>query len=292
MRSLLFVPGDDERKLAKAGDTGADVLLIDLEDAVSPARKAVARAVTAAYLSSRRGLPGPALYVRVNALDTGMTDADLDGVMAGSPTGIMLPKAVDGRDIAHLGAKLAVREAEQNLPDGGTHIIAIALENAKSLFNIGSFAGSSRRLAGITWGAEDLAADLGAESSRDADGLFREPFRLARSFCLYGAAAAAVPAIDTVFTGIRDEAGLRREAGQARADGYTAKLCIHPGQVPVINELFTPAPEEIARARAIITAFAETPEAGVLNIGGKMIDRPHIKAAEAVLARAVAAGIG
>lgn len=291
MRSLLFVPGDDEKKLSKGAGSGADVLLIDLEDAVAPARKAVARSLVAEYLKNRKGQPGPALYVRINALDTGLTDADLDGVMSGAPAGIMLPKACSGRDVAHIGAKLAVREAEHNLADGGTRILAIALEAARALFEMGSFAGSSRRLAGLTWGAEDLAADLGAASSRTAEGGFAEPFRLARHFCLYGAATAAVPAIDTVFTAIRDEDGLRREAEEARSFGFTAKLAIHPAQVAVINDVFTPSPEAIARARAIIEAFAAEPEAGVLNIGGKMVDRPHIKSAEALLNRARAAGI-
>ena len=291
MRSLLFVPGDDEKKLGKGASSGADVLLIDLEDAVAPARKPAARALVAEYLKSRKGQPGPALYVRINALDTGMTDADLDGIMTGGPDGIMLPKACSGRDVVHLGAKLAVREAEHNLVDGGTRIIAIALEAARALFEMGSFAGASRRLAGLTWGAEDLAADLGAAGSRDGTGGFTEPFRLARHFCLYGATTAAVPAIDTVFTGIRDEDGLRRETEEARRYGFTAKLAIHPAQVPVINAVFTPTEAAIERARAILAAFAAEPEAGVLNIGGKMIDRPHIRAAEALLARARAAGV-
>jgi citrate lyase subunit beta/citryl-CoA lyase len=292
MRSLLFVPGDDEKKLAKGASSGADVLLIDLEDAVAPARKAAARAIVADYLKSRAGDPSQALYVRINALETGLTDADLDGVMPGAPHGIMLPKAGHGRDIAHLGAKLAVREAETGLPDGGTQIVAIAPEQANAFFGMGTFAGASARLAGLTWGAEDLAADLGALGSRDAEGRFRPPMHTARMACLYGAAAAGVAAIDTVFTAIKDEAGLRAEAEEARSFGYTAKLAIHPAQVAIINEVFTPSAEAVAHARAIVAAFAEQPGAGVLNINGKMVDRPHIRAAEALLARAAAAGLG
>lgn len=291
MRSLLFVPGDDEKKLAKGADSGADALLIDLEDAVAPARKETARRIVAEYLGSRAGEKRQALFVRINALDTGMTDADLDRIMGGGPHGILLPKASHGRDIAHLGAKLAVREAENNLPDGGTAILAIAPEQAKAFFGMGSFAGSSNRLSGLTWGAEDLAADLGAEGSRDGTGQFRPPFHLARMSCLYGAAAAGVPAIDTVFTAIRDDKGLRNEALEARSIGFAGKLAIHPAQVPVINEVFTPSMEAIAEARAIVAAFAAQPDAGVLNINGKMIDRPHIRAAERLLAWAAAAGV-
>jgi len=291
MRSLLFVPGDNEKKLDKAASTGADVLLIDLEDAVAPARKAAARDMVAAYLRSRAGQPGPKLYVRVNALDTGLTDADLDGVMPAAPDGIMLPKAIGGRDIAHLGTKLAVREAENNLPDGQTRILAIGLETGRAVFQMGSFDGASQRLAGLTWGAEDLAADIGAGSNRDEQGHFTAPFQLARNLCLFAAAAAEVTAIDTVYVDFRNDEGLAAECELARRDGFTAKMAIHPAQVAVINRVFTPGPAQIERARAIIAAFAENPEAGVLTIGGKMTDRPHLRQAERLMARAVAAGV-
>jgi citrate lyase subunit beta / citryl-CoA lyase len=286
MRSLLFVPGDSPRKLEKALQAGADALILDLEDSVAFSEKEGARRTTAAFLAeARQAAERPRLFVRVNALSTGLTDADLDGVMAGAPDGIMLPKAVGGPDMAHLGAKLAVREAEHGLDDGGTRIVAIATETAASLFVLGGFAGASRRLAGLAWGAEDLSADLGAEANRDEAGLFTEPFRLARNLMLFAAAAAEVDAVDTVFTNFRDPEGLARECREAQRDGFVAKLAIHPGQVPVINEAFTPTPEAVARARAIVDAFAQNPGAGVVGLGGEMIDQPHLKRSERLLRR-------
>jgi citrate lyase subunit beta / citryl-CoA lyase len=286
MRSLLFVPGDSPRKLEKALQAGADALILDLEDSVAFSEKEGARRTSAAFLAeARQAAERPRLFVRVNALSTGLTDADLDGVMAGAPDGIMLPKAVGGPDVAHLGAKLAVREAEHGLDDGGTRIVAIATETAASLFVLGGFAGASRRLAGLAWGAEDLSADLGAEANRDEAGLFTEPFRLARNLMLFAAAAAEVDAVDTVFTNFRDPEGLARECREAQRDGFVAKLAIHPGQVPVINEAFTPTPEAVARARAIVDAFAQNPGAGVVGLGGEMIDQPHLKRSERLLRR-------
>jgi citrate lyase subunit beta / citryl-CoA lyase len=286
MRSLLFVPGDSPRKLEKALQAGADALILDLEDSVAFSEKEGARRTTAAFLAeARQAAERPRLFVRVNSLSTGLTDADLDGVMAGAPDGIMLPKAVGGPDVAHLGAKLAVREAEHGLDDGGTRIVAIATETAASLFVLGGFAGASRRLAGLAWGAEDLSADLGAEANRDEAGLFTEPFRLARNLMLFAAAAAEVDAVDTVFTNFRDPEGLARECREAQRDGFVAKLAIHPGQVPVINEAFTPTPEAVARARAIVDAFAQNPGAGVVGLGGEMIDQPHLKRSERLLRR-------
>jgi len=286
MRSLLFVPGDSSRKLEKALQAGADALILDLEDSVALSGKEAARRTTAAFLAeARRAAERPRLFVRVNALSTGLTDADLDGVMGSAPDGIMLPKAVGGPDVAHLGAKLAVREAEHGLDDGGTRIVAIATETAASLFALGGFAGASRRLAGLAWGAEDLSADIGAEANRDEAGLFTEPFRLARNLMMFAAAAAEVDAIDTVFTNFRDPDGLARECREAQRDGFVAKLAIHPGQVPVINEAFTPAPETVARAQAIVDAFAQNPGAGVVGLEGEMIDQPHLKRSERLLRR-------
>jgi citrate lyase subunit beta/citryl-CoA lyase len=286
MRSLLFVPGDSARKLEKSLQVGTDALILDLEDSVALSEKDAARRTTAAFLNeARRAASRPRLFVRVNALSTGLTDADLDGVMPSAPDGIMLPKAIGGKDVAHLGAKLAVREAEYGLEDGGTRIIAIATETAQSLFVLGSIEGASHRLSGLAWGAEDLSADIGAEANRHADGLFTEPFRLARNLMLFAAAAAEVDAVDTVFTNFRDLDGLARECRDARRDGFVAKLAIHPAQVPVINEAFTPSPEAQAQARAIVEAFAQNPGAGVVGLGGEMIDQPHLKRSERLLRR-------
>ncbi|MBL0403000.1 CoA ester lyase [Microvirga aerilata] len=287
MRSLLFVPGDSSRKLEKALASGADVLLIDLEDSVDLSAKEEARRVTAAFLSEQQATPDrPRLFVRVNGLTTGLTDADLDGVMQAAPDGIVLPKTVGGADVAHLGAKLAVREAEFDLKDGATRILAIATENAAGVFALGTFAGASHRLMGMTWGGEDLSADLGAETNRDADGAYTDPYRLARSLTLLGAAAAGVDAVDSVFTNFRDMAGLEAECRMARRDGFVAKMAIHPAQVPIINEAFTPSQEAIDKAKAVIEAFKVNPGAGVVGVNGEMLDRPHQLRAERLLRRA------
>ena len=230
--------------------------------------------------------------VRVNALDTGLTDADLDAIVAGRPDAIMLPKAEGGAAVAHLDAKLTAREALHGLSDGEIRIVALATETASALFVAGTYGGASGRLTGLSWGAEDLSVDLGAETNRDGDGRFTEPFRFARNLCLAAAAAAKIQAIDTVYVDFRDPAGLEREAKEARRDGFTAKLAIHPAQVQTINEVFTPSPAAIARARAVIAAFAEHPGAGVVGIGGIMYDRPHLERAKQLLARAEAAGLG
>jgi citrate lyase subunit beta/citryl-CoA lyase len=287
MRSLLFVPGDSLKKLEKGLTSGADVLLIDLEDSVALAAKEEARRTTSAFLTEHKAnAVRPRLYVRVNGLTTGMTDADLDGVMQASPDGIVLPKAVGGVDVSHLGAKLAVREAEYGLGDGETRILAIGTENAAGVFALGSFGGASHRLMGLTWGGEDLSADLGAEANRDERGAYTDPYRLARALTLFGAAAAGVDAVDSVYTNFRDMEGLAAECREARRDGFVAKMAIHPAQVPVINEAFTPSQEAIERARAVIEAFEANPGAGVVGVNGEMLDRPHLLRAERLLKRA------
>jgi citrate lyase subunit beta/citryl-CoA lyase len=286
MRSLLFVPADSPKKLDKGLSSGADALIIDLEDSVSTDRKAQARSGALAFLREAAASGNrPRLLVRVNALDTGLTDADLDAVVAGKPDAIMLPKAEGGVSVTHLHAKLSAREAMAGLPDGEIGIVALATETASSLFTTGSYRGSSPRLAALTWGAEDLSADLGAEANRDANGRFLDPYRLARTLCLAGAAAAGVPAIDTVYVDFKNEPGLRQEAEEARRDGFTAKMAIHPAQVAAINEVFTPSAEAVAQARSIIDAFEAQPGAGVVGIGGKMYDRPHLVRAKILLAK-------
>jgi citrate lyase subunit beta/citryl-CoA lyase len=287
MRSLLFVPGDSPRKQAKGLESGADALIVDLEDSVAAERKEAARAATLAFLNDVGAkAQRPRLLVRVNGLDTGLTDADLDAVVAGRPDAILLPKAEGGPSVVHLDAKLTAREAICGLPDGAIRIMAIATETAAALFAAGTYAGASARLSALTWGAEDLSADLGAETNRDEEGRFTGPFRLARSLCVAAAAAAKVQALDTVFVDFRDTDGLRREAEEARRDGFTGKLAIHPGQVAVINAVFTPSAAEIAKAQAVLAAFAAAPGVGVVGIDGVMYDRPHLERAKRLLARA------
>jgi citrate lyase subunit beta/citryl-CoA lyase len=293
MRSWLFAPGDDRKKLAKACGCGADILIIDLEDSVAASAKAGARRTALAFLQeSPQDASGPRRYVRINAFRTGLADADLDTIMTGAPDGIVLPKSAGGADIAALDAKIAVREALHDLADGSTAIAAIATESAAAIFGLGTYAGASARLAALTWGGEDLATDIGATSSKDDGSGWTAPFQLARNLCLFGSAAAGLPAIDTVFTNFRDEAGLAAECQVAARDGFSGKLAIHPAQVPVINAAFTPSPETLARAARVVEAFAAAGDAGVVGLDGEMLDRPHLKAAQNLLARATPAERG
>jgi len=287
MRSYLFVPGDSSRKLEKSLGSGADALIIDLEDSVSPSGKDEARRITAGFLAeARKEASRPKFFVRVNDLATGLTVQDLDAVMETGPDGIVLPKAIGGNDVSHLAAIIAVREAEFGLPDGTTSIMAIGTETARSVFQLGTFRGASHRLVGIAWGGEDLSADLGAETNRGDDGHYTDPYRLARSLTLMGAASAEVDAIDTVYTSFKDIDGLAAECRAARRDGFSAKMAIHPAQVPVINDTFAPSESEIAKAKAIVAAFADNPSTGVVAIDGEMIDMPHLKRAQRLLKRA------
>ncbi|MGB6534523.1 MAG: CoA ester lyase [Xanthobacteraceae bacterium] len=284
MRSYLFVPADSAKKLDKAMASGADALIVDLEDSIAPDGKARARESAAAFLKNAVATaPRPYLVVRVNGLQTGLTDADLDAVAPARPDAIMLPKAEGGASVVHTDAKLAVREAMSGLPDGHIKILPIATETAAAMFVAGTFADVSARLIGLTWGAEDLSAELGAHANRDAQGRFLDPYRLARTLCLAGAAAAQVPAIDTVFVDFRDGDGLRRESEEACRDGFVGKMAIHPAQVPIINEAFTPSAPALARAQAIVEAFASHPGAGVVGIDGVMYDRPHLTRAQRLL---------
>ncbi len=292
MRSLLFVPADSTKKLDKGLASGADALIIDLEDSVAPDRKAHARANASAFLAAAtRAAARPRLIVRVNALASGLIDDDLDAVIAAPPDAIMLPKAEGGASVTHLDAKLTAREAMHSIPDGRVGIIAIATETAVSLFRAGTYAGASARLFALTWGAEDLSAELGAEANRAPDGRFLDPYRLARALCLAGAAAAQVPAIDTVTVDFRDLKALRRESEEAQRDGFAGKMAIHPAQVPVINEVFTPTAAAIAKARAVVAAFEANPGRGTVGIDGVMYDRPHLERARQLLARAAAVGV-
>ncbi len=287
MRSLLFVPGDSPKKQQKGLESGADALILDLEDSVALDAKPQARTITRDFLQAARALPKrPLLIVRINGLASGMSDADLDAVMPGAPDAIMLPKSEGGVDVGHLAARIAVREAEADLPDGATGILPIATENGKGIFGLGTYARASHRLLALTWGAEDLSADLGAETNRLQDGSYTDPYRLARALTLFGASAAQIDAIDTVFTSFRDDAGLRAECLAARRDGFTGKMAIHPAQVAPINEVFAPSPEALARAEQIIALFAANPGAGVIGLDGEMLDRPHLIRAERLKARA------
>lgn len=284
MRSLLFVPADSQRKFEKALGSGADALIVDLEDSVAPASKAAARDMAARSIADHRD--GPLLYVRVNDLSTGLTDDDLAAVMAAAPHGIMLPKAGGIEDVARLSVRLRVLEARHGLADGATRIIPLVTETPAGLMNARSYARGDDRLAGLTWGAEDLSAEIGAAATRDEAGRYTDVFRFARVSTILAASAANVAAIDTVYPDFRDADGFRRDCVEGARDGFTARMAIHPAQVAVINAVFTPSPEAIAEAETVVAAFAEAGNAGVVGIDGRMVDRPHLKRAERLLARA------
>ena len=279
MRSLLFVPADSERKIAKALASAADVVILDLEDSVAPARKDAARRLAAECLGARAG-PQPQLFVRVNPRSSGLLAPDLDAMLPAHPDGVMLPKAEGGKDVLQLA-----RELRSPLP-----VIAIATESAKAMFALQSFADAVPPLVAMAWGAEDLSSDLGATASRDSRGGLTDPYRLARTLCLLGARAAGVEPIDTVYLDFRDHDGLGAECAAAMRDGFSAKLAIHPDQVEIINRAFTPSPAAIAEAQAVIDAFVAAGDAGVVAIGGRMFDIPHRRRAEKLIARAARYG--
>lgn len=285
MRSLLFVPGDSEKKLEKAFGSAADVVIVDLEDSVAPQNKETARTLAAEFIRANRQNTKAALYVRVNDLESGRTESDLGALMAVVPDGIMLPKSNSGADVQRLSARLRVHEAEHGIADGSTKIIPLVSETPLGVLNAATYHDASPRIAGLTWGAEDLSAAIGARTSRDQEGRYTDVFRLARSLTLLGAASASVAAIDTVFVNFRDEEGFRRECLDAERDGFTAKLAIHPAQIEVINEVFTPSPEAIVHAVAVVEAFAAAGNPGVVAIDGQMYDIPHLRRAERLLAR-------
>lgn len=287
MQTLLFVPGDSARKLEKALSSGADALLVDLEDSVSPANKVLARQMARDFVTAHGNKAGaPKLIVRINSGESGLMDADLDAVVCEGLTGLMLPKCCGGRDVQQLSARMALREALGNFPPGSFGILPIITETAASLFAMGTFAGSSRRLMGLTWGAEDLAAALGARTNRDEQGRWLGPYEMARSLTLLAARAAGVAAIDTVFPDIADEAGFTKACKLAARDGFDGKMAIHPAQIAVIKAAFMPSAEELAHARAIIAGVEAAGGAGVIALDGQMIDEPHLKQARRVLARA------
>jgi citrate lyase subunit beta/citryl-CoA lyase len=285
MRSLLFVPADGGKKLDKAMVSGAHAVIIDLEDSVTVDRKPEARKLALAFLKEAgKTKQRPRLFVRVNGLETGMIDDDLDAVVPGAPDGILFPKAEGGPTVTHVDAKLTAREAIADLAEGHVKILAQNVESSAGFFAAGTYRGSSKRLIGVTWGPEDLSAELGAEANRDATGRLTEPYRLARSVCLFSAAAAKTAAIETVFVDFRNEEGLHKDTEDAKRDGFVGRLAIHPAQVPIINAVFEPSPEQIAHAKKVVAAFAAQPGAGAVGIDGKMFDRPHLVRAQALLA--------
>jgi citrate lyase subunit beta/citryl-CoA lyase len=280
-RSWLFAPGDSERKMEKATASAADIVLLDLEDAVTEDQKPAARSMVSAFLRSRP-LDRERLWVRINPLQGPHALSDLAAVIPGQPGGIMLPKSRGRADVEALDHYLSALEVAAGIERGSTRVIALVTETAEGMFSTGSYAGAPRLVA-MTWGAEDLADALGASENRNADGGYGFTYELARSLCLLGAAAAGVAAIETIQGDFRDEAGLRKRAEQVRRAGYRGMLAIHPAQVPIINAAFTPGAEEVAAAREIVDLFAANPGAGTIGHKGAMLDRPHLARARALL---------
>ncbi len=290
LRSLLFVPGDSERKQLKARSSGADALILDLEDSVAAAQLPLARGLVRQVLQAPRQA-GPAIWVRTNSLASGQFLEDLAAIFPGAPAGLVLPKVSAAAEIIQIHEYLVALEMRDSRPPGSTQLIVIATETPQAVLNLPAFAqvlatapAAAARVAALTWGSEDLSAAIGARSKVDTGtGALSFTFQLARSLCLLAAAAMGIPAIDGVHVDFRDAKGLEREAADARRDGFAGKLAIHPEQIAVINSAFNPTEPELARARRIVAAFAASPEAGVLSLDGEMIDRPHLVQAQRIL---------
>lgn len=280
MRSLLFVPADSERKLSRAPQSGADALILDLENSVVPANRPAARQLARDFLVSTSSAEFRR-YVRINPLSSGAALDDLAAVAPGKPDGVLLPKSLP-QDLATLDHYLSAFETAFGIAVGTIRVIAIATETPAAMFALGGYAGVSPRLEALTWGAEDLAACLGGNNRR-LDGAYDDVYRLARSLCLAGAAAAGAAAIDTIYTDFKDEAGLAVECAAARRSGFAAKMAIHPGQIAVINSAFSISEEERAWAHKVVAIFAENPGAGTIALDGKMVDKPHLTLARRLL---------
>jgi citrate lyase subunit beta/citryl-CoA lyase len=278
LRSLLFVPGDRPERMEKALGLGADALILDLEDSVALSAKPKAREAIAEFLgkTSDRSVK---LFVRLNPIGSGQVDADLNTIAPGKPDGVLLPKAEGAVSVEAIASRMGARGLF-------APILPIASETPAAIFQLGNYGAAAHRLCGITWGAEDLPAAIGAETSREEDGRYTAPYEVARALTLFGAHAAGVPAIETVFPAFRDADGLARYVARAARDGFTGMMAIHPDQIAPINAAFTPSPEAIAHARAVVSAFDANPDAGALQLDGKMIDAPHLKQAMRLLQRA------
>ena len=287
------MPGDSERKMAKASGSGADVVIFDLEDAVAPSAKDTAREMTSGWLKAHNesladdsGKSGPQYWVRINPLDTPLWQADVEAILLGKPAGIMVPKAESPTQLKRLNKLLYERESRNGIVPGAIKLLPLVSETASSANDIAAYGkrkNASSRIAGLTWGAEDLSAAIGASRKRDDRGVWTDLFRMVRAQTLLAAHAAGVAAIDTLHADFRDEVGLRRVAREAYQDGFAGMMAIHPAQVAIINEAFSPSEEELAEAQAIVELFAANPGVGALQLDGRMIDQPHLAQAVKLL---------
>jgi citrate lyase subunit beta/citryl-CoA lyase len=283
LRSLLFVPGDSERKFARASACGADALILDLEDSIALPQKPAARAHVAGLIDpdlKRRWV----FFVRINALDTGLALDDLAAVVKPGLDALLIPKVNGAADLERIGHYLDALETKAGMPAGSVRLASVATETAKAMFALNSYAPAHPRLIALTWGAEDLSAALGATDNKEPDGSWTFPNELARAQCLFAASAAEAAPIDTLHADFRDLDGLERDCRRSRRDGFVGRLAIHPDQVAVINRAYAPSEAEIAHARKIVAAFEANPGAGALGVDGRMVDLPHLKAARKILA--------
>ncbi len=283
LRSLLFVPGDSERKFARGRESGADALILDLEDAVAPSQKSAARAHVAQLIEQEKTGEW-AFFVRVNALDTGLTLDDMAAVVKPGLDALLIPKADSAADVMRIAHYLDALENRSGVSQGSVKIAVVCTETPKAMFNLGSYAPAHPRLVALTWGAEDLGAALGATDNKESDGAWTFPYQVARAQCLFAAAAGEVAPIDTLFADFKDTEGLERDCRRSRRDGFYGRIAIHPDQVATINRCYAPSEAEIAQARRIVEAFEANPGVGTLGIDGKMYDIPHLKAARKTLA--------
>ncbi|MFT3792321.1 MAG: CoA ester lyase [Rudaea sp.] len=283
LRSLLFVPADSPRKLARGLETAADVLILDLEDAVAASRKLEARAAAAAFVAEHANRAKSRLFVRINPLCSGLALADLAAVVGAGLAGIVLPKTREVADIVRAAHYLDALEAHAGLPAGQIGILPVATETAQAMLTMDGYRTPPPRLVGVTWGAEDLSAAIGAASNREDDGAYSSLYLLARSMCLCAAASSGVGAIDTLHADFRDAAGLERACRESRRRGFKGRIAIHPDQVEIINTAYSPTEDELASARRVVAAFDAGPGAGVVSIDGVMYDLPHLKQARLTL---------
>jgi citrate lyase subunit beta/citryl-CoA lyase len=282
-RSFLFVPADSERKMAKAASTAADAIVLDLEDSVSVERIEFARNLTREFLLARSEHSKQQVWVRINPLDSGKALDDLAAIVGASPDGLLLPKCESGAEVTRLDHYLTALERREGIADGAIRIIPVATETPAAMFQLGSYQGASRRLHGITWGAEDLSTALGASTNKADDSTLGFTYQLARTYCLLGAKAAGVQAIDGIYANFRDSEALASEVRRSRRDGFNAKFAIHPDQVAVINAGFLPDERDVERARAIVAAFNASNGVGTTQLDGMMLDKPHLTQALQIL---------
>lgn len=282
---MLFVPGDSERKFTKASSSGADALILDLEDAVASSRKEAARYQVAARIDEGTDRTWR-LFVRPNPFETGMALDDMAAVVRPGLDGLVIPKANGAHDVARVGVALHRLEHKAGMEPGSVKLVVVATETPAAMFNLGSYAPRDQRLVAMTWGAEDLAAAVGATDNKEADGSWTFPYQLARAQCLFAAAAAEALPIDTLYANFRDPVGLENDCRRARRDGFVGRIAIHPDQVGIINHAFSPSPEQLAHAQEVVAAFAAAPDAGTVGLNGMMLDIPHLKAAMRTLAGA------